>query len=76
MLKKDYMNDDLIMSAKKQLPDTVFGQLMLSDMLYQRIQNMQMEDSEKNDVRYTYNFNRFCIKFKIKEMIHLRNVSS
>lgn len=50
------MNDDLIMEAKQQLPNTVFGQLMLSDMLYQRIQNMQMEDSEKNEVWLKHNY--------------------
>lgn len=55
MLNKDYMNDDLIMEAKQQLPNTVFGQLMLSDMLYQRIQNMQIEDSEKSEVDLMYN---------------------
>lgn len=35
---------------KQNLPDTVFGQLMLSDILYEKIQNMQMEDNEKTQV--------------------------
>lgn len=38
---------ELYALAQNSLPDTVFGQLKLSDLLYQRIGKLEMEDSEK-----------------------------
>jgi len=55
MISENIIDQNTLAKAKEDLPPTVFGQLMLSDMLYLKIQNMQMEDTEKNEVNYILN---------------------
>ena len=38
--------------AKDHLPSTIYGQLQLSDMLYEKITNLELQDSDKNEVFY------------------------
>ena len=52
LIQESRTGNDLYVMAQTYLPDTVFGQLKLSDILYQRIEKLEIEDSEKNDVRY------------------------
>lgn len=51
MLQDTKSGSDFYNMAQATLPDTVFGQLKLSDLLYKRIEMLEIEDSEKNEVR-------------------------
>ncbi|CAI2385299.1 unnamed protein product [Moneuplotes crassus] len=50
LLSSEQIDDETFLKAQKEVPKTVFGQLVLSDMLYDKIQNMQIEDSEKKEI--------------------------
>ena len=47
LLKDAKSGSELYAIAQDSLPDTVFGQLKLSDLLYQRIGKLEIEDHEK-----------------------------
>ena len=44
--------DEIKQMAKDHLPSTIYGQLQLSDMLYEKITNLELQDSDKNEVFY------------------------
>ena len=50
LLQETKSGSELYTLAQNALPDTVFGQLKLSDLLFQKIGRLEIEDSEKSEV--------------------------
>ena len=63
MLQETKSGTDLYNMAQANLPDTVFGQLKLSDLLYKRIEILEIEDSEKNEVSLSVSKNFIDLRF-------------